>query len=292
MLEAAEVWTETDGRLALRQGAHGEHESLRHLRELTHFFPGVGVVGRAWQASGPVVLDPRGGARELDGALSRAGVAAVVGIPVRDARQTRAVLALHLRASGGGVAEVWEPRDADATLGLCSGHYGAHDDFRRLSALMRFPSGVGLPGVTHARQEPVVMEDLDVNEEFMRAVAARSLGLQMGIGVPFFAEGRVASVLVLITGKLSPLMRGFQVWRPSTPGRHLELSARASAGVNELTTDDQVGMDLANDVWASGLPALRSAPPRGSGVPAAPVTAAAIPVFRADTVVSVVVLFF
>jgi hypothetical protein len=136
---------------------------------------------------------------------------AILSLPwyIGGARRTCLLLS---NASPSGTLEVWHVDPERNELRLSSGNFGKWDEFKRISALTRFGLGEGLPGRVWKTGCPVLLEDLSESRAFLRAEAARSLGLQCGLGLPVrYASG--VGIVVLLSSRASPLGRSIDLWR-------------------------------------------------------------------------------
>lgn len=214
----------------LSSGSYGELTAYERASRSLRYPEGRGLPGRVWARHGPALFSPI--ADDETPARSRAaadaGLAATLGIPVFDGDMLRGVVLLHCSGhESGGAAEVWQLDSAAAALGLEAGHYGKLQDFQRLSALMKFPDGVGLPGVVWHSRRPAIFPTLEDSCTFLRAAAAQSCGLTAALGLPVFVGDRLQSVVVLISRRETPLARVFEVWQPNAAGNGLQLAAAA-----------------------------------------------------------------
>ncbi len=259
-IQAVEIWIpETSGVLVLHSGSYGRHQALGEASSTLRFRPGEALVGRVAVAMQPLVLNHFGGEPARAALIAEADIGAAVGVPLCRGGELAAVMVLYCGSprTRGGAIEVWER--AGEELRLACGYYGAHDDFRRLSACLRFSGGVGLPGRVYREAQPVILSDLANSDDFMRAVAARSVGFTQGVGVPVFRGATVATVLTMLSGVGLPLARAFEVWRPDPADDRLHLVASAYAGLEAFAAASRGvsmarGEGLPGRVWATGLP--------------------------------------
>jgi len=115
-------------------------------------------------------------------------------------------------SAGSGTLEVWHIDSVSDELRLASGYFGTWDDFRRISASTHFTKGNGLPGRVWESRQPILFQDLTESGTFLRAVAARAIGLEFGLGLPVeYPEG--FGVAVLLSTRTAPLARSIDIWR-------------------------------------------------------------------------------
>jgi hypothetical protein len=61
-------------------------------------------------------------------------------------------------------------------------------------------------------QQPILFQDLTESGTFLRAVAARAIGLEFGLGLPVeYPEG--FGVAVLLSTRTTPIARSMDIWR-------------------------------------------------------------------------------
>jgi hypothetical protein len=126
--------------------------------------------------------------------------------------ETRIATLLASSAAGSGTLEVWHVDPVKDDLRLASGYFGIWDEFRRISACTRFAKGSGLPGQVWESRRPILFQDLTESGTFLRAVAARAVGLEFGLGLPVdYPEG--FGVAVLLSTRTAPIARSIDIWR-------------------------------------------------------------------------------
>jgi hypothetical protein len=265
LVRAAEVWTPSkDGSfIELTSGAYGTLKEVERASQELRAPRGVGLAGRVWETGRAMVLnhfhDEVGSAR-ADAAL-RSGLAAGLGIPIYDHGELVSVCALLCGDPSGasGAVEVWEPEEVRDCLGLASGYFGAYDGFRRLSSLMKFPRGVGLPGQVWESGRAITFDDFSGAGPFMRAAAAETYGFTAGLGIPVFQRDVLTSVLLLLSVKGIPIARGFEVWVPDVAERRLSLASAAYDGAVAVRAATEgltlaLGEGFPGKVWSTRRP--------------------------------------
>jgi putative methionine-R-sulfoxide reductase with GAF domain len=306
LVRAAEVWTPSrDGNtIELTSGAYGGLKEVERASQQLRANRGVGLSGRVWETGNALVLnhfhDEAGSAR-ADAAL-RSGLAAGVGIPIYDGGELVSVCVLLCGDPSGacGAVEIWEPEEVRDCLGLSSGYFGAYDGFRRLSSLMKFPRGVGLPGQVWETGRAIVFDDLSGAGPFMRAAAAETYGFTAGLGIPVFKRDVLSSVLLLLSVKGIPIARGFEVWVPDIEDRRLSLASAAYDGAVAMRAAGEglmlePGQGLPGKVWSTRRPravdAFTEEFERSSAARQAELSiGVGIPIIEGDKVRAVVVL--
>jgi len=267
LLQVAEIWTpDPSGHsLTLQSGCYGESQDFRSVSAGMEFRKGVGLPGRVWESEQPIVLNHfRGGSGFMRSeAAARAGLVAGLGFPVFRGEKCAAVCLLLF---GGpqpqaGVLEVWAP-EVSGALALVSGYHGQLDTFRRVSALMKIPSGIGLPGRVLEARAPMLLESLSDSTAFIRAAAAETYGLHSGLGLPIFSDGVLTSIVVMLAGRSSPLARSVEVWVPNSNADELVLAASAyetqalEAAAKAGPASFRKGQGLPGALWESGMPVV------------------------------------
>jgi len=125
---------------------------------------------------------------------------------------TRTATLLVASSAGSGTLEVWHVDPVTNELRLASGYFGTWDDFRRISASTCFAKGSGLPGRVWETRQPILFQDLTESGTFLRAVAARTVGLEFGLGLPVeYPDG--FGVAVLLSTRTAPIARSIDIWR-------------------------------------------------------------------------------
>jgi hypothetical protein len=192
-----EVWLPEGNQIVLAARAtlpsvnHGPPRPARHCRY------GEGLAGAAWASRRALIWSDRD-ASSL--ALSADGVH--VGIPCFAGQRLSGVvtLALTAPATGPGCLELWRPVDALSVLEHEAGHYPGLGEFERLSLLLQFPRGTGLPGRTWESGDCQVVADVTRSDAFLRADWAARAKLEVGVGLPIYAGASVTQVLTLLAG--------------------------------------------------------------------------------------------
>jgi hypothetical protein len=135
----------------------------------------------------------------------------MLGIPWHVLQAHSATL-LVAGTAGSGTLEVWHVDPVSDELRLASGYFGIWDDFRRISASTHFTKGSGLPGRVWESRQPILFQDLTESGTFLRAVAARAIGLEFGLGLPVeYPDG--FGVAVLLSTRTAPIARSIDIWR-------------------------------------------------------------------------------
>lgn len=150
--------------------------------------------------------------------------------------------------------EVWAPAGDGEALELRAGYYGDIASFRAASLAMRFAPGVGLPGTAWAQRGPVIFPDLADRSRFLRAEAATTARLRMGLAIPLLDGEQVRAVVTLLCGS-----GVLEIWVPDASGQRLELQAGAygeapAFGALSAGYTFARGEGLPGFVWAAEQP--------------------------------------
>jgi hypothetical protein len=190
-IRAVEVWTPQGDQLSLHSGAYTDETP-----EPRTFARGEGLPGSAWERAAPVVWE-----------RAEPGLA----FPLFAGERVVAVVSLACSDDAGGCLEVWAPNDL-RELALTAGYYGRLEPFAEISRLLRFQRGRGLPGIVWQTGLPQVIADLRTAGPFIRAAAARTSGVDSGLGIPLFRAGELTQALLFLSAHATPLARAFEVW--------------------------------------------------------------------------------
>ena len=152
-----------------------------------------------------------------DGALQQDASAAIA-IPVHRGGRVVSIVVLVAKQLSiqsddlVGVLEVWEPVAPYEELALKTGYYGKMERFHNVSSYVRFEKGNGLPGQVWRECRSIIHDDLANHPGFLRAAGASAELLRTAIGIPVQSETFRGAAL-LISSPVSPIARGFEVWR-------------------------------------------------------------------------------
>ncbi len=285
--------------------------STSYLREL-HILDVVGnhtdstgdsrmdaIVASACGGQPQVCSDPR----QLPG-----GAAAMIAVPLHRGCEVVSVVAMMAKSQladhqpTAGVFEVWKHVPPHDELALMSGSYGAMERFAGVSRFVRFEKGSGLPGQVWDQNLPIIHDDLTNHPGFLRAAGASAEILRTAIGFPITSGdgGWIASVL-LISSTVSPLARGFEVWKADAKGYELSTAAyhdlgdsyRLPAGCRapEGSVADLAAMHGTAILTEESETLMAGREPSGASTPG-PTAALAMPFYDGETLRSVAALLF
>jgi hypothetical protein len=259
-LQAVEVWVPQGAHLLRSSAAYGNHEGFAERALSPLLRKGEGLAGTVFSSGRPEVW------RELGPPFVRAepdqadALEAAVALPfyVGVRLVAIAVFLCGTRAKTSGCIELWEPNPLRELVHV-AGYYGNLAAFERLSRVMRFQAGNGVPGLTWQSGLPKVVADLGSSVSFLRAQAAREYGVQSGLSIPLYRAGTVAQVVLFLSVRASPLARAFEVWMPDANG-HLHISeafyepSLSDFQIENRSVEFVAGAGLVGKVYESGVP--------------------------------------
>jgi hypothetical protein len=156
------------------------------------------------------------------------------------------------------LVEVWEP-NALRELALADGYHGPFSAFERLSHVMRFQAGSGIPGLTWQRKLPLITADVSSSSSFLRAAAAREIGIRSALSLPLQRSGTLNAVALFLASSAPPLGRAIEVWMPDAQQRLRISEAVYAPSLESFQRDNrcvefQPGHGLVGKVFDTGLP--------------------------------------
>lgn len=275
-IRAAEIWLPASDHSLLEfgAGAFGPALSFAAVSRTMCFGRAEGLPGEAWDLGHPVLLKQFEGSHfRRTSAAKAAGLTCAVAMPFFVAGQLTAVVTLF----GGddpackGAMELWR-NDAriSSDMSLLDGYYGGlPPEFERLSRDAFLPRGSGAPGMAWQRDEAVIMGQADTHARFLRGDAAADAGICRAMAMPCCSTSHASYVLMLLSGRETPIARRMERWVVDRAGAQLALAA----GYCELAGDLGQTGDVIRLLDADAL--LTKAV--GCGVPALTEPAARMP---------------
>ena len=259
-LQAVEVWLPRGQHLLRSSAAYGEHAELASASLSPLLRKGEGLAGSAWATGRPEVWRELGPPFTRPEPAQAAALEAAVALPfyMGSTLVAVAVFLCGTRAHTSGCIEIWEPNEL-RELVHADGYYGNLTAFENLSRVMRFQAGNGIPGLTWQRGLPIVVSDLGASTSFLRASAARELGIESGLSIPLYKSGRIANVTLLLSVAVTPLARAFEVWMLDPLG-HLHIAEAfyepnlRAFGEQNRSVEFAAGVGLVGKVYESNLP--------------------------------------
>lgn len=243
-------------------GSYGPHAEFARVSALKTFRRGEGLPGAVFDTRRPEVWQELG-SHFVRAEIARAsGIRAAVGFPLFRGEQLVAVVVLLCGSPkrARGCVEVWDVNREMGHLEHSGGYYGELEAFGKLSRLLQFQAGTGLPGIAFESGVPQVIEREGHSNAFIRASIARDYGIETGIAIPIFRGEQVAHVLVLLSTSTTPIARAFEVWTPEAENLTL-LSSHYATGLEafaEVSAELRLaaGEGLPGRCFASGLPVV------------------------------------
>jgi hypothetical protein len=301
-VRAIEVWRPDGDLLQRDSGAYGDHRDLEQASIDLTLKKGQGLPGAAWSTMRPEVWHELGERFVRADSATTAAIGAAVAIPFFRGSELIAIVTFLCgqRDESEGCIEVWES-NGKGELEHADGYYGKLSAFEAVSRQLKFPRGVGLPGLVFQYGSPQIIDDLKKSNSFLRAAAARECGVESGIGMPIYRGGAIEHVILLLSAASTPLARAFEVWRPDEQG---QLSCDQAFYAPELVAFGQARKllraaaqeQLAGRAYASALPfavssATRAYPELDLAREAGIQIAVALPIDDGQRVRAVVLLF-
>jgi len=269
-VQAVEVWVPDGERLRHHSGAYGDLTEFARVSARKTFRAGEGLPGRVWSTGHPEILKDIGPLFVRAELARAAGIEVAVGFPLFRGEELTAIVTLLCgrRSRTCGCIELWDVDAANGRIVHAGGYYGTLEKFEKISALLQFEIGAGLPGMVWERGQPVLIENLQGPDAFSRASLARECGLEAGFGIPIYRGREVAHVLVLLSAQATPLVRAFELWVPDGDemrlARSLGPAGAASLGSRPILGSGELSVA---SVLKSPLPVVfeRAGPPGPAG---------------------------
>jgi hypothetical protein len=186
-----------------------------------------------------------------------------VAIPILAGEEIKAVLGLLCgsdKDANVGAIELWH-NDAERSheLTLVDGYYGAAENFEFNSRHTSIPRGYGLPGRAWKADEPVIIDDLGENSQFMRAREAAGAGIDVGLAIPYTTSASETWVISFLSAARTPIARRFEIWKPVDDALSFQ-AGHCSSGADLIATfagkTIGKGEGALGEAWARGLPAI------------------------------------
>ena len=223
-IQVAEIWIPSRDRQRLEWngGMYGPHTAFRADSENLVFAYDEGLPGKAWARKHPVIFTNLQTPQFLRAqAAQNCSLRSGVAVPVFAGDFLLAVMVLFCGddAQHVGTIELWH-NDAQTSSGLAleEGYFGQMDSFELISRRTEFRCGFGLPGLAWQAGKPVVMADLGHSQRFVRRADALRVGINKGLGIPFFHVPHHTYVLAFLSALGTPIARRFVVWEPTADG--------------------------------------------------------------------------
>ncbi|MGC4093890.1 MAG: hypothetical protein QM756_39490 [Polyangiaceae bacterium] len=261
-VQGMEVWVPDGDLLRHHSGAYGHHTEFARVSAQKTFRFGEGLPGSVWASGKPEVWKELSSHFVRSEVANAAGLDAALGMPLYRGSEVSAVVVLLCgrRERTGGCIEVWNRNRELELMEHGAGYYGRFEQFGKISRLLQFQRGTGLPGIVWARGVPQLIDVEGQANAFVRASIARECGLDSGIALPIHKAGSVEHVVILLSASATPIARAFEVWVPY--GEELVLEAsQYSPGLEEFAEASQdtvfrKGEGLPGKAFTSELPVV------------------------------------
>ncbi len=260
-VQGAELWVPEDDHLVLRAGAYGPHTEFARVSGRSRFRRGEGLPGAVWTSERAQVWSDLGSHFVRAEHAKTAGIDAALAFPWFMGRELVAVVTLLLttQSSARACIELWSHSDDVDVLRHGGGLYVNAPDLERVSGLLQFPYGAGLPGLAWSTGMPLVIDDVRASNEFVRAEPAARAGLRRALAIPIFRERKVVHVLTLFGSDADAFPHAFELFVPGELG--LVTRARSVAPVTPeragaARRGPTAGELLAQDARLSRLPVI------------------------------------
>lgn len=298
-IRAAEIWLPASDHSLLEfgAGAFGEALSFAAVSRAMCFGRAEGLPGEAWDLGHPVLLKQFEGSHfRRTSAAKAAGLTCAVAIPFFVSGKLTAVVTLFGSddQASKGAMELWRnDTRISSDMTLLDGYYGGlPPEFERLSRDTFLPRGTGLPGMAWQRDEAVIMGQADTNARFLRGDAATGAGICRAMAMPCCATNHASYVLMLLSGRETPIARRMERWMVDRAGAQLVLAAGHCELAGDLAQSGDVIKLLDADALLTkavgcGVPALTDATKRLPGSQAC----LWLPVLVEDKVTELVALY-
>jgi hypothetical protein len=219
-VQGAEVWVPDGELLRHHSGWYGPHAEFARVSAMKTFRRGEGLPGSVWNTRRPEVWQELGSHFVRAEIAKVCGIEAAVGFPIFRGDELAAVVVLLCgeKARASGCIEIWDTNPALQLLEHAGGYYGRLEQFGKLSRLLQFQSGTGLPGLAWERGVPQVIANAAGSNRLLRGSITRDHGIETGIAIPIFRGADVAHVVVLLSTGAAPIARAFEVWAADGDG--------------------------------------------------------------------------
>ena len=129
--------------------------------------------------------------------------------------------------------EVWSFNGEGRKLILEACVYRHASWLDRASQSMGFERGVGLPGKVWETQQAVFMNSLE-DDGFLRVHPATQAGITTGIGIPFFSNGQLKSVIVILMDCREDVSAVWESWTFQVQSERMRLNDGAFINCEKL----------------------------------------------------------
>jgi len=161
-----------------------------------------------------------------------------------------------------GAIEVWRNNTVSKNkLNVMDGYYGTLQHFEAISRQISIPKGQGLAGLAWKTGMPVLVDDINKADTFIRANDAQQAGISMGIGIPLSGNPGQSYIMTFLSAKSTPIAKRIQIWIPDSQGKQLICQRGYSKNNNDLaeifeTITINKGRGALGRVWLTGMPVI------------------------------------
>ncbi len=267
-IRIVELWLPNRSKTKLEfAGSLGNDDlkDFKTLSEATVFAYDEGLPGKAWASQHPIILTKFAGSYfKRTEAAAAAGLTCGVALPVFVGEFLMAVLVLFCGDDEThiGAIELWnnDPQ-LSHEMALVDGYYGTADMFEFNSRHTKFPRGFGLPGRTWKADMPLIIQDLENSQGFLRWEDAAKIGVNCGVGLPYKTKLDHTWVVTFLSAQATPIARRFEVWVPNTLRDALVFHSGDCASDIDLKTRYAASAIAKSEgsiggAWATGTPAI------------------------------------
>jgi hypothetical protein len=288
MVRGVEVWLPHGEWLRFDTGAFDGADAFAKASVGVSFRRGEGLPGAVWATARALCWKGLNSNFVHAEHAAAGGIDVGLGFPIVSGDRFIASVVIYLTSNprSGGCLEIWNVDEARSVLRHAGGHYVACADLERISHLLQFQRGVGLPGQVWRRGVPVLMPNIARESSFIRSSVAQQIALERGLGIPI-GDGRdVSQVLTMLARVDEPFLRSAEIWRLSA--RDATLVGAAGSSMPPETTI-MLGEMLVGRVAQSSRPCVVAG---SAGGPPKAAISLGLPVFGVAGLTHVIILKF
>ena len=266
-IKVTEIWIPDKERTQLEfgSGLYGGLIEFKADSEQQKFAYNEGLPGKAWAAGHPIVLSRfEHSYFKRTAAAEKAGLTCGIAIPIFSGDFLMAVVVFLCGDNDehAGAIEVWRNNTVSKNkLNVMDGYYGTLQHFEAISRQISIPKGQGLAGLAWKTGMPVLVDDINKADTFIRANDAQQAGISMGIGIPLSGNPGQSYIMTFLSAKSTPIAKRIQIWIPDSQGKQLICQRGYSKNNNDLaeifeTITINKGRGALGRVWLTGMPVI------------------------------------
>ena len=266
-IKVTEIWIPDKERTQLEfgSGLYGGLIDFKADSEQQKFAYNEGLPGKAWAAGHPIVLSRfEHSYFKRTAAAEKAGLTCGIAIPIFSGDFLMAVVVFLCGDNDehAGAIEVWRNNTVSKNkLNVMDGYYGTLQHFEAISRQISIPKGQGLAGLAWKTGMPVLVDDINKADTFIRANDAQQAGISMGIGIPLSGNPGQSYIMTFLSAKSTPIAKRIQIWIPDSQGKQLICQRGYSKNNNDLaeifeTITINKGRGALGRVWLTGMPVI------------------------------------